>query len=89
MSYMPSGSRERFFSRLFSWEEWRRGREYGREGLISGACYGDGVWQGTVTGALGCYRVRVKRESAGKAAAGMLPPFYPTGSGNRRHLRLW
>ena len=65
VSYMPSGSRERFFSRLFSWEEWRRGREYGREGLISGACYGDGVWQGTVTGALGCYRVRVKRESGG------------------------
>ncbi|NLY88857.1 MAG: hypothetical protein GX085_04470 [Firmicutes bacterium] len=62
---MPSGSRERFFSRLFPGEEWRRGREYGREGLISGACYGEGVWQGTVTGALGRYRVRVKRESGG------------------------
>ena len=62
---MSIGSRERFFSRLFPGEEWRRGKEYGREGLISGACYGEGVWQGTVIGALGRYRVRVKRKRGG------------------------
>ncbi len=65
MRSMPSGSRERFFSQLFPAGEWRRGREYAREGLISEACYGQGVWQGTVTGALGRYRVRIKRESGG------------------------
>lgn len=62
---MPSGNGKQIFSRLFHPEEWRKGREYGREGLISGACYGDGVWQGTVFSALGYHRVRVKRENNG------------------------
>src|SRR5690554_6537156 len=65
VNHMPSGNGKQIFSRLFHPEEWRKGREYGREGLISGACYGDGVWQGTVFSALGYHRVRVKRENKG------------------------
>ena len=81
MRSMSSGSRERFFSRLFPAGEWRRGREYAREGLISGACYSQGVWQGTVYSALGSYRVRVKRESGGWRMSCSCP----SGEGRCRH----
>lgn len=46
---------------IFTPEQWEKAREYWREGLVCETYYGDGIWQGTVTGSLGNYRVRVKR----------------------------
>lgn len=51
--------------KLFTPEQWKTAREYWREGLVYETYYGDGIWQGTVTGSLGNYRVRVRRLGKG------------------------